>query len=85
MKGYGLEDISEESLEACNKHIRRCREHFSFEDIVKDIFVRLLSQSDPGLVIYRKFSKRSSETNKDSIKSYQEYLVNSLIISDEFY
>ena len=47
--GYGLEDLSEEGLEACNKLIRRYRERlsrkFTFEDNIRDVFISLISQS----------------------------------------
>ena len=55
-EGFGLEDFSEEGIEACNKLIRKYRERlsrkFSFEDNIKDVFVRLISQSDPILKSY---------------------------------
>ena len=42
-EGFGLEDLSEEGIEACNKLIRRYRERlyqkFSFEGNIKDIFI----------------------------------------------
>ena len=56
--GYGLEEYSEEGLESCNKLIRRYREHLSrknsFSLNIRDIFVRLLRQSDPLFSSYRK-------------------------------
>ena len=82
-----IEDISEEGIEACNKHIRRCREHssrkISFKYNVMDIFIRLLSQSYSGLVIHSKFQK---ETLKQ-IKTNSELpgvFGDSLIIDEEF-
>ena len=55
--GYGLKCFSEEGSEACNKLIRKYREHlarkFSFEDNLVDIFIRLASDSDPVLLTYR--------------------------------
>ena len=52
-EGFGLEDLSEEGIEAYNKLIRRYRARlsrkFSFEDNTKDFFIRLISQSDPIL------------------------------------
>ena len=45
--GQGLETLSEEGIEACNKQICRHRERlsrkFAFEDGVQDIFIRLIS------------------------------------------
>ena len=42
-KGYGLQNLSEECLEACNKYVRRYRENLSrktsFSDNFRDIFV----------------------------------------------
>ena len=56
--GYGLKEYSEEAVEACNKLIRRFREHLSrknsFTSNIKDVFTRLLSQSDPLLSSYRR-------------------------------
>ena len=56
--GYGLKEYSEEEVEACNKLIRRSREHFarknSFTTNVKDVFIRLVGQSDPLLSSYRR-------------------------------
>ncbi|KAI6648338.1 hypothetical protein LOD99_12147 [Oopsacas minuta] len=58
--GHGLEKLSEEGLEASNKYIRRYRDRlarkFSFEENLKDVFVRLISHSDPMLLMNRKFS-----------------------------
>ena len=52
----GLKNISEGS-ESCNKLIRRYREHLarkiSFEANISDIFVRLVSESDPVLTLFR--------------------------------
>ncbi len=54
---YGLKNISEEGSESCNKLIRRYREDLtrkiSFEANISDIFIRLLSESDPILLGYR--------------------------------
>ena len=56
--GYGLKEYSEEAVEACNKLIRRYREHLSrknsFSLNIRDVFVRLLSQSDPLFSSYRR-------------------------------
>lgn len=59
---------------------------------IKKFYVRKMSrmsdqnfsQSDPGLVTYRKFTKRKFETDKVQFRSYQEQLVNSLTANDEF-
>ena len=60
--GHGLEHLSEEGLEAYNKYIRRYRDRlarkFSFEENLKDIFVRIISHSDPILLMNRKFPIR---------------------------
>ena len=59
--------FSEEGSEACNKLIRKYKEHLarktSFEDNISDIFIRLAPESDPGLLEIRsKFrSKRCGE------------------------
>ena len=55
--GFGLKNISEEGSEACNKLIRKYPEHLlrkiSFEANLSDIFVRLISESDPILMQFR--------------------------------
>ena len=55
--GYGLQSLSEECLEACNKYVRRYRENLarktSFSDNFRDILVRLLCFSDPVSVLNR--------------------------------
>ena len=83
-EGFGLGDLSEEGIEACNKLIRRNRErlsrNFSFEDNIKDVFVRLISQSDPILKSYRVVRKNDFQTDRSEHKSYQDSLVDSLII-----
>ena len=56
--GNGQKEYSEEAVEACNKLIRRYREHLSrknsFSLNIRDVFVRLLSQSDPLFSSYRR-------------------------------
>ncbi|KAI6651332.1 Dna-mediated transposase [Oopsacas minuta] len=83
--GFGLEDLSEEGLESCNKLVRRYRERlsrkFSFEDNVKDVFVRLIFQSDPILASFRNITKNDSEPDLTELKSCQDILVKSLIIN----
>ena len=58
---HGLKDFSEEAVEVCNKLIRKCREHlsrkFSFSQNTRDIFIRLLCNSDPVLNTFRKITK----------------------------
>ena len=48
--GRGLKSFSEEGLEASHKYIRRYREQLarkiSFEANIKDVFIRLISQSN---------------------------------------
>ena len=83
-EGFGLEDLSEEGIEACNKLIRRYRERlsrkFSLEDNIKDVFVRLISQSDPIQKSYRVVRKKDFQTDRSEHKSYQDSPVDSLII-----
>ena len=82
--GFGLEALSEEGLEACNKLIRRYREwlsrKFSFEDNITDVFVRLISQSDPILKTYRCVVNKDLGNEKPQQKSNQDFLVDSLIM-----
>ena len=56
--GFGLKEYSEEAIEACNKLIRKYRDNLSrkssFSLNIKDIFIRLLSQSDPILRSFRR-------------------------------
>ena len=92
--GRGLKEFSEEGLEACNKLIRRIREHLArktcFSHNTKDVFIRLLTQSDPVLQSFRKHLKcgdcgeyghtnrvRCQKINKQD--SSQDRLVNSLL------
>ena len=55
---HGLKDYSEEAVEACNKLIRKYREHLSRKQSsflnTREIFVRLLCSSDPVLNTFRK-------------------------------
>ena len=53
---------------------------FGFEDNFKDVFVRLISQSDPILKSYRVVRKKDFQTDRSEHKSYQDSLVDSLII-----
>ncbi|KAI6653131.1 Dna-mediated transposase [Oopsacas minuta] len=74
--GFGLEDLSEEGLESWNKLVGRYRERlsrkFSFEDNVEDVFVRLISQSDPILASFRNITKNDSEPDLSELKSCQD-------------
>ncbi|KAI6658723.1 Dna-mediated transposase [Oopsacas minuta] len=83
--GFGLEELSEEGLESCSKLFRRYRERlsrkFNFEDNVKDVFVRLISQSDPILASFRNITKNDPEPDLSELKSCQDILVNSLSIT----
>ena len=83
--GFGLENLSEEGLEASNKLIRRYRERlsrkFCFEDELSDIFIRLLSQSDPILGSFRKGGDKRQLV--EASVSYQEQLVNALILDED--
>ena len=87
MKVFGLEDFSEEGIEACNKLIRKYRERlsrkFSFEDNIKDVFVSLISQSDPILKSYFTLGKKLSDTSEHIHVSYQNALVDALIIHNK--
>ena len=82
--GFGLEDLSEEGLEACNKLVRRYRERlsrkFCFEDNIRDIFIRLNTQSDPILSSFRDITKEVLELDASELKSDQDILVNSLLL-----
>ena len=84
--GYGLKKISEEGLEALNKYVRKYRESLarklSFESNIKDVLVRLTTQSDPVLLRYRistapKLRSTKNEQFKDL--SFQDQLVNWLL------
>ncbi|KAI6658670.1 hypothetical protein LOD99_11016 [Oopsacas minuta] len=59
--GFGLKNFSEEAVEAYNKLIRKYREHLvrkiSLTTNSRDIFARLLSQSDPVLIGFRNVLK----------------------------
>ena len=84
--GHGLEHLSEEGLEASNKYIRRYRVRltlkFSFEENLKDIFVRMISHSDPILLMNRKFAIRKPPSCQQ-LKSNQDILVKNLIHQDD--
>ena len=55
---HGLKDLSEEAVEVCNKLIRKYREHlgrkFSFSLNMRDIFIRLVCNTDPVLNTFRR-------------------------------
>ena len=74
-EGLGLEHLSEEGLKASNKYIRRYRDRlarkFSFEENLKDIFVRMISHSDPILLTNRKFAIRMPPSSQE-LKSNQD-------------
>ena len=84
--GFEQESLPEEVLEASNKLIRRYRERlsrkFSFEDGVSDVFIRLLSQSDPVLCKYRKCGNERQSVLTQSV-SYQEQLVSALLLDQD--
>ena len=95
--GYGLKNFSEEAVEACNKLIRRYREHLarkvSFTANARDIFVRLLSQSDPILANFRKFIRckecgeightcRYKCSTRQLYSNDQDILIRDLLYSD---
>ena len=91
--GYGLKCFSEEGTESCNKLIRKYRESLSrkssFEGNIIDVFVRLVSQSDPVLVGYERCGQsghtvrtkccRVENQNSSSILNIDN-LISSLII-----
>ena len=81
-----MKSFSEEGIEASNKLIRKFRERlsrkFSFKDEFRDVFTRLLAQSDPVLVGFRKTANRDVLPEKHP-SSYQEQLMNSLILNEE--
>ena len=86
--GLGLEMLSEEGLESRNKLIRRYRERlsrkFNFNDNIKDVFTRMICQSDPLLLLNRSQKKSVSYVSKVAIhRSKQESLVNSLILIED--
>ena len=86
--GHGFKCFSEEGSEACNKLIRRYREHIPERPASKNIF----TESDPILVEYRSklicdkcgehgHTKRTKCCNYDSvIDSSIDSLVQSLLI-----
>ncbi|KAI6653020.1 Dna-mediated transposase [Oopsacas minuta] len=84
--GHGLENLSEKRLEASNKYIRRYRDRlackFSFEENLKDVFVRLISHSDLMLLMNRKFSIPRPPSSQ-GLRSSQDILVNTLIRDHE--
>ena len=84
--GHGLEHLSEEGLEASNKYIRRYRDRlarkFSFEENLRDIFVRMISHSDPILLMNRKFAIRKPPSCQQLI-SNQDILLKNLIHHDD--
>ena len=86
--GFGLEILSEEGLESSNKLIRRYRERlsrkFNFNDNIKDVFTRMICQSDPVLLLNRS-QKKSVPGHSKVVKdlSKQEIIVNSLILLEE--
>ena len=80
--------LSEEGLESSNKLIRRYRERlsrkFNFNDNIKDVFTRMICQSDPVFLLNRS-QKKSVPGHSKVVKdlSKQEIIVNSLILLEE--
>ena len=69
-EGRGIKAFSEEGLESCNKYIRRYREILAqkrnFEDNIRDVFVRLLCQSNYVSFLQRKtFPKKHKDETGD--------------------
>ena len=64
---HGLKVFSEEAVEVSNKLIRRYRENLarkmSFSLNTRDIFIRLMCNSDPVLNVHRKSTKHSKKTH----------------------
>ena len=85
-EGRGLEAVSEEGIDACNKQVRRCRTSFtkfSYEENVHDIFMRLISQSDHILLLNRKILEKQPNNSTSELKSIQDRLVNSFFLDDK--
>ena len=61
-EGRGMKAFSEEGLESCNKYIKRYRQILArktnFEDNIRDVFVRLLCQSNYVSFLQRKNIKK---------------------------
>ena len=76
--------ISEESIESLNKYVRRYRERlsrkFNFQDNIHDIFLRLVSQSDPILSSYRKLAEKTNTKLNVLSLNEDDLLVNSFIL-----
>ena len=57
-EGRGMKTFSEEGLESCNKHIRYrelLAQKTNFEDNIRDVFARLLCQSNYVSFLQRKY------------------------------
>ena len=82
--GRGLKSFSEEGLEACHKYIRRYREQLarkiSFEANLKDVFVRLISQSNVFSFYQRKLIASKPSKKKLRQISKHDQLFESVII-----
>ena len=90
-----MKEYSEEALEACNKLIRRYRDNLSRKSSFmlnsRDILTRLLSNSDPVMLTFRKVRKckQSSEVVQSCLLNCpnrrldtynQELLIRSLFV-----
>ena len=88
--GKGLQNISEECLESCNKFVRRYRENLSrktpFTENVRNILLRLLRCSDPTLVQNRLKHVKKKIDVPNSLKEilYHSILLDDLSISDTY-
>ena len=82
--GRGLKSFSEEGLEACHKYIRRYREQLArkiyFEANLKDVFLRLISQSDFFSFSQRKLIGSKSAKKKLKQISKNDQLFESLVL-----
>ena len=70
-------------IESINKVLRRYKERlsrkFSFEDNLRDVFTRIICQSDPVLLTHREVKKVPPIINTEAI-SNQDIMVNSFIL-----
>ena len=82
--GRGMKSFSEEGLEACHKYIRRFREQLarktSFEDNIKDVFIRLLAQSDVFSLSQRKIIGTKIIKKSPKLTSQHEELFSSIVM-----
>ena len=63
-----------------NRYRERLSRKFSFEDNIRDVFIKLMSQSDPILSSYRSYFMSSLEVGSADIRNSENLFVDSLII-----